>query len=229
MKKKSIAVIMTAVILCTAAGSLQIEAQAAGVANAVTDLQGTVYHSTIATENDSLTVLQAAVISDKAAVYQALGSNQLEINAGNQPMITFLDSQCGTNAKNSLGMETASLQLEARDLSGDASFLEALATLDVKLQVKRSQIAIPEDDTYTKDPITVKFSLPSNMTSAQKNRTADYAVLSLKTDGSVEVLPDLDTDPDTVTIETKNFRVFQLTAGSAGAFEGYRAAELAQQ
>lgn len=59
--------------------------------------------------------------------------------------------------------------------------------------------------TQTNKPIRVTFEIPSEL-----REKAEYSVIRVH-GGTVTILPDLDSDPDTVTIETDKFSTYALT------------------
>jgi len=71
--------------------------------------------------------------------------------------------------------------------------------------------------TQTNQKLLVTLSVPYNYPAY-----ADYAVVVLNADGSASVLPDLDGDYSTVTIETDNFRAYGVIWGGKGAFDSLR-------
>ncbi len=66
-------------------------------------------------------------------------------------------------------------------------------------------------------PVRVSFTLPAGY-----DLSKDYAVLSMRKDGAVEVLGDLDMEPSTVTVDSSYFDTFALVCGNQGAFNAYR-------
>lgn len=73
------------------------------------------------------------------------------------------------------------------------------------------------DVATTISPIRIAMSLPATC-----DTSLDYAVISLKEDGSLEVLGDLDSNPATVTVDSSSFDTFAIIAGAKGAFNKYK-------
>ena len=76
---------------------------------------------------------------------------------------------------------------------------------------------------WTKDivsvnsPIRVCITLP-----VKSDLTKDYAVISVRGDGFLEILADLDPEPTTITVDSANFDTFAIVAGNKGAFDAYK-------
>lgn len=66
-------------------------------------------------------------------------------------------------------------------------------------------------------PIRVCITLP-----VKSDLTKDYAVISVRGDGMLEILADLDPDPATITVDSAHFDTFAIVAGNKGAFDAYK-------
>lgn len=76
-----------------------------------------------------------------------------------------------------------------------------------------------KDIVSTYSPIRVALEFTSGW-----DTTKDYAILSLKEDGSIEVLGDIDANPASITIDTGYFDTFAIVAAPQGTFNAYRVA-----
>lgn len=139
---------------------------------------------------------------DAARIYAGLTWEQLDMKQNVR--LTVTDSDCGPLAR--------------KALSDRASALGAtlVKTLDMNLErfLKSGWSDRIKD---LNNRIRVCIALPAGC-----DRTKDYAVLSLKADGTVEVLADLDPEPTTITVDSDYFDTFMIVAAPAGTFAAYR-------
>ena len=119
--------------------------------------------------------------------------------------LNVTDSNCGPVAKRSLDRMAATLGASE------------VKTLDMDLETYLRDSGWAADIVETGSRIRVCIALPEG-----SDPTRDYAVLSLKGDGVVEVLGDLDPDPATVTVDSDYFDTFMIVAAPAGTFDAYR-------
>lgn len=138
-----------------------------------------------------------------ARLYAGLSWELLEM--GICLRLNVSDSACGPLARRALSNRAAALGVNE------------VKILDMDLEKYLNNTGWTEDIEETQDRIRVCMALP-----AGSDPTKDYAVLSLKEAGEVEVLGDLDTDPATITVDSDYFDTFMIVAGSAGAFNAYR-------
>lgn len=109
------------------------------------------------------------------------------------------------------GMTLSSVREKAASIG--ANYVRAI---DVKLQQYYNGWSKQVDWTYEK--LRICMSAP------ETSGNLDYAIISIKTDGSLEVLGDLDNSPEFITFDTDNFRTFAIVSGPKGAFDQYRVA-----
>ncbi len=76
-----------------------------------------------------------------------------------------------------------------------------------------------EDVVTMTSPIRVGMTLPKGC-----DLTKDYAVISVRENGSMEVLGDLDPEPTTLTVDSASFDTFAIIAAPAGTFNAFRVA-----
>ncbi|MBE5851423.1 MAG: hypothetical protein E7299_00475 [Lachnospiraceae bacterium] len=75
------------------------------------------------------------------------------------------------------------------------------------------------DITSTYSPIRVALEFADGW-----DTTKDYAILSLKEDGSMEILGDIDANPSSVTVDASYFDTFAIISAPQGTFNAYRVA-----
>jgi len=90
--------------------------------------------------------------------------------------------------------------------------------LDMDLE-KYTSKGWSQDITIVNSPIRVSMALP-----AGSDLTKDYAVISIRQDGGVEILGDLDADPATLTVDSSYFDTFAIVAANPGTFNAFRIA-----
>lgn len=129
------------------------------------------------------------------------------LEAGMGVRLNVSDSECGPLAKRALTNMALTLGVSE------------VKTLDMDLEIYMRKGGWSQDVDETTGRIRVCIALP-----AGSDPTRDYAVISLKADGAVEVLGDLDLDPATITVDSDYFDTFMIVAGPAGAFNAYRTA-----
>ena len=93
-----------------------------------------------------------------------------------------------------------------------------VANLDMELRVCLRQFG--HRATELARPIRFAFWLPKNY---DLNR--DYGILTLKPDGTCEILGDLDAQADTVTVDTKYVQHMALVSGPQGSFDTHKIAD----
>lgn len=138
-------------------------------------------------------------------LYAGLSWQQLEAGIGVR--LNVSDSECGPLARRALTNMAAALGASE------------VKTLDMQLEKYLKKGGWFEEIAETTGRIRVGIALP-----AGSDPTKDYAVISLKAEGAVEVLGDLDPDPATITVDSDYFDTFMIVSGPAGAFDAYRTA-----
>lgn len=159
------------------------------------------------TNNQASGISSAVMQTPQNTVRLYAGLSWQMLEAGMGVRLNVSDSECGPLAR--------------RALAGTAAALGAgeVKTLDMDLEMYLPKGGWTQDITETNGRIRVSIAIP-----AGSDLTKDYAVLSLKDDGTVEVLGDLDLDPATITVDSDWFNTFMIVAGPAGAFDAYKAA-----
>lgn len=137
-------------------------------------------------------------------LFAGLGWDALEENVGVRLNVT--DSGCGPVARRTLNSMASSLGASE------------VKTLDMDLE-EYVKTGWTQDVEETNSRIRVCIELPKGSDPAR-----DYAVLSLKKEGVVEVLGDLDPDPVTITVDSDYFDTFMIVSAPAGTFNNYRVA-----
>lgn len=138
-------------------------------------------------------------------LYAGLSWQMLEEGMGVR--LNVRNSECGPLARRALTAKAAVLGASE------------VKTLDMVLEKYIPKGGWTEEIKETNGRIRVSIAIP-----AGSDLTKDYAVLSLKSDGTVDVLGDLDVDPATITVDSDCFNTFMIVAGPAGAFNAYKAA-----
>lgn len=138
-------------------------------------------------------------------LYAGLSWEMMEGNIGVRLNVT--DSGCGPVAKRALNSTAASLGASE------------VKTLDMDLEMYLKDSGWTKDIPETNGRIRVCIALP-----AGSDPTKDYAVISLREGGALEVLGDLDPDPATITVDSQYFDTFMIAAAPAGTFNAYRVA-----
>lgn len=141
----------------------------------------------------------------ESTLRQYAGLTWEELDMRMKLRLNVTDSECGPLAK--------------KALSDHAYYMgtEEVKLLDMDLEKCMGNSGWTQDVEKTYAPIRVSIALPAGSDPAK-----DYAVISLKEGGAVEVLGDLDTDPKTVTVDSKYFDTFLIVSAPAGTFDDYR-------
>ena len=137
-------------------------------------------------------------------LFAGLSWEQLESdNIGVRLNVT--DSDCGPVAKRALSSMAASLGASE------------VKTLDMDLEAYLKKGGWTGDILEANDRIRVCIILPEGSDPGK-----DYAVISIRKNGVLEVLGDLDPDPATITVDSDYFDTFMIVAAPAGTFNAYR-------
>lgn len=195
LKKVTATVLTAAMALCIiAAPSAGLQAQAA-------DGDAGVYTNNRAKDIPNVNIQTP---QETVKLYAGLGWDALE--EGVSVRLNVTDSGCGPVARRTLNSKAASLGASE------------VKTLDMDLE-EYIKTGWTQDVTEANGRIRVCIVLPKGSDPAK-----DYAVLSLKADGVVEVLGDLDPDPATITVDSDYFDTFMIVSAPAGTFNNYRVA-----
>lgn len=136
-------------------------------------------------------------------LYAGLSWEALESDIGVRMNVT--DSECGAAARQAFQGVAASLGAGI------------VRILDMDLEKYIQKRGWTEDVVTVNSPIRVCITLPKG-----SDLTKDYAVISVRGDGALEVLGDLDLAPSTITVDSANFDTFVIIAGMPGAFNAYK-------
>lgn len=159
------------------------------------------------TNNRASGISSAVMQTPQNTVRLYAGLSWQLLEAGIGVRLNVSDSECGPLARRALSGTAAAL-----------GFSEVKA-LDMVLEKYVAKGGWTEAVTATNGRIRVSIAVP-----AGSDLTKDYGVLSLKDDGSVEVLGDLDLNPSTITVDSDSFNTFMIVSGPAGAFDAYKTA-----
>ena len=136
--------------------------------------------------------------------YAGLSWEQMELNMGVRMNVT--QSACGNEARVMFNQKAASL---------GASVVKIL---DMDLEAYIDKNGWHNDIDATNSPLRIAMTLPSGC-----DTTKDYAFISIKRDGNLEILGDLDgMNNDTITVDSAYFDTWALITGPKGAFNAYR-------
>lgn len=157
------------------------------------------------TNNQATDISSVNIQTPQQTVRLYAGLSWQLLEAGIGVRLNVSDSECGPLAKRALSNMAAALGASE------------VKTLDMDLEKYMAKGGWAEDIEETIGRIRVCIALP-----AGSDPTRDYAVISLKSGGEVEVLGDLDPDPATITVDSDSFDTFMIVSGPAGAFNAYR-------
>lgn len=202
--KKVMAVIMTAVMsLCVfAAPALKLQAEAAP------DYSKNWNDVRVYTANYSKTFPNVSIQTPQTTVkmYAGISWEQLELNIGVRLNVT--DSECGEQARTVFNNTAASV----------GGYVVGILDMDMEFYTEEGWT---QDVVGMVSPIRVGMVLPSG-----SNPAMDYAVVSVKQNGGLEILGDIDPNPTTLTVDSSNFDTFAVIAAPAGTFNAFRSASL---
>lgn len=184
----------------TNSGSNTTEAPAVDVNKSeVTLADGTVLTTTTPGAYTATVVEGAAVTTPAPAVNAALG-----VAAGEAPFVMVANSQCGPKAQACVNAAAEALNV----------------TVGPALDIFAGKIAAGKYTAVDKAAAPVQFTFGTPKHFAQAGY--DIAVIRVQLGGIVTVLPDLDNDPNTVTISTDGFGVFAFVKAPAGSFDAFK-------
>lgn len=171
----------------------------AGAEGQVTTSEGASVVSTVAVNN--ITVDAVAITTSKSSVYAAASlkdGQSLELSVTN--FVGEVAREALNNAAGSAGAKVVSvmdLTLNILEKNGDSAG-------------KVTQLASP-----------VEFTVAAPAIDGVNAKDVDFAVLRLH-DGAVTLLPDLDSDPATITFATDQFSAYAIVYGPKGTFDSYK-------
>lgn len=170
-----------------------------GAEGQVTTSEGASVVSTVAVNN--ITVDSVAITTSKSSVYAAASLKEgqsLELSVTN--FVGEVARQALNNAAGSAGAKVVSvmdLTLNILEKNGDSAG-------------KVTQLASP-----------VEFTVAAPAIDGVNAKDVDFAVLRLH-DGAVTLLPDMDSDPATITFATDQFSAYAIVYGPKGTFDSYK-------
>lgn len=200
--KKAMAVIMTAVMSLGVFAAPASELQA----NAAPDWSKNWNDVRVYTANYSKTIPNINIQTPQTTVkmYAGLSWERLEANIGVR--LNVHDSECGAQARSTFNNMAASLGASVVNI------------LDMDMEYYTEE-GWTQDVVGMTSPIRVGMTLPKG-----SDPTRDYVVISVRQDGSLEILGDLDPEPTTLTVDSSYFDTFAIIAAAPGTFNAYRIA-----
>ena len=163
--------------------------------------EGRVY--SINSDKDYFARVSISTPETTTRLYSGLTWQQLSMNIGVR--LTIDDPICGPAA------------LTAFDYMAKSFGGNVVRVVDADLEAYVDNWC--KDIVSTYSPIRVALEFASGW-----DTTKDYAILSLKEDGSIEVLGDIDANPASITVDTGYFDTFAIVAAPQGTFNAYRVA-----
>ncbi len=167
-----------------------------------------IYHRPIKFNvNNGSTVVPRVSVSTPAvttALYAAMTYEQNELDFN---LILNVNDQPATAASN-VAVQYAAV----------ANGYAVVANLDMDLEVNLRIFG--HRATELAHPIRFAFWLPKDY-----DPNKDYGILTLKPDGTCEILGDLDAQADTVTVDTKYVQHMALVSGPKGSFDTHKIAD----
>jgi len=135
-----------------------------------------------------------------AAAASAVGG----LEEGQYAAAAVRDSQCGELARQAVTNAASSVKGKV------ATYLE------ITLGICGPEGGVIRNVEQLPTPIEFTLAAPEGIDGSQY----DFAVVRLHGDGKVDILPDLDNDPATITFRTDRFSVYAVIYGDKGAFGG---------
>lgn len=173
----------------------------------VTTSDGNQVVTSMPTSNSS-SVQSVAVITPKDKFNEVAGLTQEQTSAGQYLAVVVANSQCGENAKKTINDVAMSVSAK----------LATILEIDLGIFISSGeQIGKVTDLT---SPIQFVIATPSDIPNPAMY---DFAMIHIH-NGQARVLPDMDTDPATITVETDGFSVYAVVYGEPGSFDAFRTA-----
>lgn len=152
-------------------------------------------------------------------LYAGLSWEALETDIGIR--LNVSDSEYGAAAQ--LAFQNLVASLGANLVKVLDMDLEKYAKFEGWVYSAEANEAVFAQNDWTADLVTVNSPIRVCITlPAKSDLTKDYAVISIRGDGFLEVLGDLDPEPATITVDSAHFDTFAIIAGNKGAFDAYK-------
>ena len=191
-----------------AAGTAASEDSYTGTAVTVTNSAGETVTSSVGTVNTSSDISSVAMTTARTNVNAAVGLTADMAAAGQSTILTVTNSQCGELARQAIQNAASSVSASVASI------------LEIDLDIYQANGAPVREVTELSSPVEIMVSVPSNIENAANY---DFAVVRIH-DGSVDILPDLDSDPATITFATDRFSVYAVIYGEKGSFDAFKTA-----
>lgn len=195
-KNKWIAVTVAAALTLTVAALPVADIQV----NAASSANYGVYVDNQTTDISSVSISTPPV---SILLYSGLTWEQLESDVSVRLNVSDVD--CGAAAR------TAITSL-ASSLGGNV-----IQYLDMDLEAYLD--GWTSDISSTVSPLRMAIALPDTA-----DTSLDYAIIAVQNDGTLGVFGDLDTNPDTITVDCSSFDTYAIVSGPTGAFDAYKVA-----
>ena len=169
---------------------------------------------TTVTTSSGGTVTSAASVNVTCAVPAVIRTPQSAVNAaaaaavgglkeGQYAAATVGNSSCGEQARQTVTNAASSVTGKVAEY------------LEITLDILNKEGETVQNVTQLSAPIEFTLGAPENIDGNQY----DFAVVRLHGDGKVDILPDLDSDPATITFQTDRFSVYAVIYGPKGSFK----------
>ena len=134
-----------------------------------------------------------------AAAAAAVGG----LKEGQYAAATVGNSSCGEQARQTVTNAASSVNGKVAEY------------LEITLDILNKEGETVQNVTQLSAPIEFTLGAPENIDGNQY----DFAVVRLHGDGKVDILPDLDSGPATITFQTDRFSVYAVIYGPKGSFK----------
>jgi phage baseplate assembly protein W len=159
--------------------------------------------STVSTKVSA--AVSAAVASHRSLVNFAAGLTAEETANGDYVEVTIKSSACGEAAKEVI-------QNAANAISAQIAMI-----LDIQVDKMAKNGAPISNVSLLQQAISISLSSPEGVDPA----LYDFAIIRLH-EGKTDILPDMDSDPNTITIATDRFSPYTIVYGAKGSFDAYK-------
>lgn len=184
------------------------EEASTGTKVTVTTSTGATISSTIATTNTSTDIKSVAMATAQSQVNRAAGLTAERLERGDYVKLTIAASQCGEVARQAITNAAMSVRGTV------ATYME------INLDILNRNGAPIEGLTQLASAVNITISVPENVENASNY---DFAVVRLH-DGKTDILPDIDSDPSTITFASDKFSVYAVIYGEKGSFDSFKSA-----
>lgn len=144
----------------------------------------------------------AIVRTPQGTVTAAAAAAAGGLKEGQYVMATVGDSQCGELARQAVTNAASSVNGKV------------VSYLEITLNICNPGGGVDRNVEQISTPIEFTVTAPADIDGSKY----DFAVVRLHGDGKVDILPDLDNDPATITFQTDRFSVYAVIYGAKGAF-----------